>query len=279
VRPCTTGLRAIGDAYRFIQADEADPMIAGGTEAVITPLVMVGCAMRTLSTRNEEPEKASRPWNAQRDGFVMGEEQGKIELERVAARGKSEALLRPRWRGMDLMLRNRYHLRMPSPRPAGPASALLRLLLAGLVTGVVDGSFASVQSFFYDSTPERVFQGVASTLLGPSALDGGARTAAIGVLMHFGVALGWSAVFLLLYESLPRLRSLVQSPLGPLKVASVYGPFIWLVMSLVVIPLLVHHLSPTAFKPRWWVQLIGHIFFVGLPIVSMVGWRDRQQTR
>jgi len=152
-------------------------------------------------------------------------------------------------------------------------SLLSRLLLAGLVTGVIDGSFASVQSLFNGSTPERVFQGVASTLLGPSALDGGARTAAIGVLMHFGVALGWSAVFLLLYESLPRLRSLVQSPLGPLKVAAVYGPFIWLVMSLVVIPLLVHH--PTIIRPRWWVQLIGHIFFVGLPIVTMVSWRDR----
>jgi hypothetical protein len=153
-------------------------------------------------------------------------------------------------------------------------SLLSRVLLAGLVTGIIDGLFASVQSFFYDSNPERVFQGVASTLLGPAALDGGARTAAIGVLMHFGVALGWSTVFLLLYESLPRLRGLVQSPLGPLKVASVYGPFIWLVMSLVVIPLLVHH--PTVIRPRWWVQLVGHIFFVGLPIVSMIGRRDRQ---
>src|SRR5262249_21495320 len=152
-------------------------------------------------------------------------------------------------------------------------SILSRILLAGLVTGVIDGLFASIQSFFYDSNPERVFQGVASTLLGPSALDGGIRTAAVCVLMHFGVALGWSTVFMLLYESLPRLRSLVQSPLGPLKVAAVYGPFIWLVMSLVVIPLLVHH--PTVIRPRWWIQLVGHIFFVGLPIVSMIGRRDR----
>jgi hypothetical protein len=166
---------------------------------------------------------------------------------------------------------------MPTSQGSGPRSALSRILLAGLVTGVIDGLFASIQSFFYDSNPERVFQGVASTLLGPSALDGGARTAAIGLLMHFGVALGWSAVFLLLYESLPRLRSLVQSPLGPLKVAAVYGPFIWLVMSLVVIPLLVHH--PTVIRPRWWIQLIGHIPCVGLPIVSMIGWRDRHPTK
>jgi hypothetical protein len=164
---------------------------------------------------------------------------------------------------------------MPTSQGSGPRSVLSRILLAGLVTGVTDGLFASIQSFFNNSTPERVFQGVASTLLGPSAIDGGIRTAAIGVLMHFGVALGWSTVFLLLYERLPRLRSLVQSPLGPLKVATVYGPFIWLVMSLVVIPLLVHH--PTVIRPRWWVQLIGHIPFVGLPIVSMIGWRDRHR--
>jgi hypothetical protein len=163
---------------------------------------------------------------------------------------------------------------MSSPQIAGPRSALSRILLAGLLTGVTDGLFASISSFFYDSTPARVFQGVASTLLGPSALEGGARTAAIGVLMHFGVALGWSTVFLILYERWPRLRELVRSRLGPLKVASVYGPFIWLVMSLVVIPLLVHR--PPVFRPRWWVQLIGHIPFVGLPIVSVIGWRDRR---
>lgn len=174
---------------------------------------------------------------------------------------------------MDPTPRNRYHPRMPTSQDAGPSSALSRILLAGLVTGIIDGLFASIQSFFYDSNPERVFQGVASTLLGPSALEGGARTAAIGVLMHFGVALGWSAVFLILYERWPRLRDLVRSPLGPLKVASVYGPFIWLVMSLVVIPLLVHH--PPIFRPRWWVQLIGHIPFVGLPIVSVIGRKGR----
>jgi hypothetical protein len=174
---------------------------------------------------------------------------------------------------MDLLPWNRYYPRMPTSQDAGSRSALSRILLAGLLTGVTDGLFASAQSFFYNSTPARVFQGVASTLLGPSALEGGARTAAIGVLMHFGVALGWSTVFLILYERWPRLRELVRSRLGPLKVASVYGPFIWLVMSLVVIPLLVHR--PPVFRPRWWVQLIGHIFFVGLPIVSVIGWKDR----
>jgi hypothetical protein len=73
--------------------------------------------------------------------------------------------------------------------------ALSRLVRAGILTGVIDGLFSSVLSAaFYDSTVARLFQGVASTLLGRAALDGGTRTALVGVLMHFGVAFGWSAV-------------------------------------------------------------------------------------
>lgn len=148
--------------------------------------------------------------------------------------------------------------------------ALTRIVRAGLLTGVTDGLFASVLSVaFYDSTATRLFQGVASTLLGPAALEGGTRTAAIGVLMHFGVALGWSAVFLILFERSARIRNLVRSRFGVLKAASLYGPFIWMVMSLVVIPLLLQR--PPAITARWWIQLIGHIPFVGLPIVWSIG--------
>lgn len=88
---CTTGLHAIGDAFRFIQHDDADAMIAGGAESVITPLAMAGfCAMRALSQRNDEPEKASRPWDVHRDGFVMAEGSGIVileELEHAQRRG------------------------------------------------------------------------------------------------------------------------------------------------------------------------------------------------
>jgi hypothetical protein len=122
---------------------------------------------------------------------------------------------------------------------------------------------------FYHSTVTRLFQGVAATLLGRAAFDGGTQTAALGVLMHFGVALGWSAVFLGLVDRSAWLRSVLRSPYGVFKVASVYGPFIWLVMSLLVIPLLLHR--PPTITARWWVQLIGHILFVGLPMVSSVG--------
>jgi len=154
-------------------------------------------------------------------------------------------------------------------------NALIRLTRAGLLTGITDALFSSVLSVaFYGSTVTRLFQGVASTILGKTAFDGGTRTAIIGVLMHFGVAFGWSAVFLFLVMRSARVRRVASSPSGVLKVASAYGPFIWLVMSLVVIPLLLHR--PPAINLRWLVQLIGHIPFVGLPIVASIAVDGRR---
>ena len=81
---CATGNHAIGDAFRLIAHGYADAMICGGAEAVVTPLAVGGfCAMRALSTRNEEPARASRPFDRQRDGFVMGEGAGILLLERL----------------------------------------------------------------------------------------------------------------------------------------------------------------------------------------------------
>ena len=79
---CSSGTHAIGDAFKVIQRGDADVMIAGGTEGAITPMGVGGfCAMRALSTRNHEPEKASRPFDKDRDGFVMGEGAGIMILE------------------------------------------------------------------------------------------------------------------------------------------------------------------------------------------------------
>jgi 3-oxoacyl-[acyl-carrier-protein] synthase II len=79
---CTTSAHAIGDAFKIIQRGDADVMIAGGTEAAITPMGVGGfAAMRALSTRNDDPEKASRPWDKDRDGFVIGEGAGILVLE------------------------------------------------------------------------------------------------------------------------------------------------------------------------------------------------------
>jgi hypothetical protein len=156
-----------------------------------------------------------------------------------------------------------------APHFADPAWSA-RLVRAGVVTGVLDGLFSSVLSVaFYHSTVARLFQGVASTLLGPAAIGGGARPAIVGVVMHFAVAFGWSAVFLALYLASRTLRAISTSTPGVLAVASVYGALVWVVMSLIVIPLLLHR--PAAITVRWWVQLIGHVPFVALPIVAIIG--------
>ncbi|MPZ19139.1 MAG: hypothetical protein GEV06_14675 [Luteitalea sp.] len=157
-----------------------------------------------------------------------------------------------------------------APEWAFPRDLLPRLVRAGLVTGVVDGLFSSVLNVFaYGSTVTRLFQGVAATLLGREALEGGTPTAVVGLLMHFGVAFGWSAVFLFLVMRSSWVSGLLTSRYGAIKVASIYGPFIWMVMSLAVIPFLANR--PPAINVRWWIQFFGHIPFVAVPIVMSIG--------
>jgi 3-oxoacyl-[acyl-carrier-protein] synthase II len=81
---CTTSAHSIGDSFRLIQRGDADAMICGGTEAAVTPMSIGGfAAMRALSTRNDEPQRASRPWDKDRDGFVVGEGAGILVLEEL----------------------------------------------------------------------------------------------------------------------------------------------------------------------------------------------------
>jgi len=155
---------------------------------------------------------------------------------------------------------------------AGPDAAagrgrLASLVRAGILTGIIDGLFSSLLVVLaYGSTVSRLFQGVAAVLLGPEAFQGGLRTTALGVAMHFGVAFAWSAVFLFVVARWAPVRRALASPLGTVGVAAVYGPFVWMVMSLAVIPILVHR--PPAIGVRWWIQFLGHMPFVGLPIVA-----------
>ena len=116
---CTTGLHAVGDAFRLIQMGEADAMIAGGAEAVITPLAVAGfCAMRALSHRNDEPEKASRPWDAARDGFVMSEGCGIVILEELESAERRGAPIYAELVGYG-MSADAYHLSAPHPEGDG----------------------------------------------------------------------------------------------------------------------------------------------------------------
>ena len=149
-------------------------------------------------------------------------------------------------------------------------NVLRTLLRAWLVIAVVDGIFATLLPVLaYGATLGRVWQGVASTLLGPSAMQGGGRTMLVGLVMHAGVAFAWTTLFLALALLSPALRRLVERPAGILMVAAAYGPGIWMVMSLLVIPGLTGR-APTI-NDRWWVQLFAHIPFVALPIVAVLG--------
>lgn len=143
-----------------------------------------------------------------------------------------------------------------------------RLLRAWLVTAVTDALFASTLSVFaYGSTVMALWQGVASTLLGADAMNGGMTTAMVGLAMHFGVAFAWTTVFFVLAMGWPALRRVIRTPAGVIGVAAIYGPVIWTVMSFVVIHSLTGR-APTM-NGRWLVQLFGHIPFVALPIVAM----------
>jgi hypothetical protein len=143
------------------------------------------------------------------------------------------------------------------------------LICAWLATALVDGLFATALNVFaYHSTGTRLWQGVASTVVGPNAFEGGAHTVVLGIAMHVGVAFAWSAVFVALVAISPRLRRALTMPTGIVAVAAVYGPFIWIVMSLAVIPLLTG--LPPRIAARWWIQLVGHVFFVALPMAIIV---------
>jgi 3-oxoacyl-[acyl-carrier-protein] synthase II len=121
---CTTGAHAIGDAFRLVRDGYADAMICGGAEASITPLGVAGfAAMRALSTRNDDPERASRPWDADRDGFVVGEGAGVLVLEAAdhAERRQARVLAELVGYGMSA---DAHHLTAPPADGDGVARAM-----------------------------------------------------------------------------------------------------------------------------------------------------------
>lgn len=128
---CATGSHSIGDAYEIIQRGDADAMIAGGTEAVITPLGIGGFnAMKALSTRNDEPEKASRPFDIDRDGFVMGEGAGIVILESFESALDRGAKIYAEIVGYG-MTADAYHITSPVPNGEGAARCMKMTLKDG----------------------------------------------------------------------------------------------------------------------------------------------------
>ncbi|HEU4798396.1 MAG TPA: beta-ketoacyl-ACP synthase II [bacterium] len=128
VTACATGGNAIGDATRIIQRGEADAMLAGGSEATITPLSLAGfCSMKAMSTRNAEPERASRPFDAKRDGFVMGEGAGIVLLENLEQARTREAHVYGELVGYG-MSGDAYHITQPDPDADGASRSIRNAL-------------------------------------------------------------------------------------------------------------------------------------------------------
>jgi 3-oxoacyl-[acyl-carrier-protein] synthase II len=199
---CATGNHAIGEAMRLIREDYADAMIAGGTDAGVTPLAVGGfCAMKALSTRNDAPEKASRPFDAQRDGFVLGEGAGILVLEE-----RDSALARGATVYAELAgygpSGDAYHISAPSENGEGAARAM-RLALKdasceprevdyinahGTSTPVGDRiETIAVKSVFGAHAKEVVFASTKSMtghLLGAA---GGLESAVTALAVHHGV--------------------------------------------------------------------------------------------
>lgn len=136
---CATGSHSIGDAFKIIQRGDADVMIAGGTEAVITPLGVGGfTAMKALSTRNNEPERASRPFDIDRDGFVIGEGAGILILESLDNAIDRGARIYAEVAGYG-MTADAYHITSPPPDANGAIRCMeLALRDAGLSPSEID---------------------------------------------------------------------------------------------------------------------------------------------
>lgn len=124
VTACATGNHAIGDAFEIIQRGDADVMIAGGAEAIITPLTFAGfCSMKAMSTRNDDPPRASRPFDSGRDGFVCGEGGGLVVMESLDHALGREARIYAEVIGYG-MTSDAYHMTAPDPAGDGAARAM-----------------------------------------------------------------------------------------------------------------------------------------------------------
>ena len=163
----------------------------------------------------------------------------------------------------------------PSPTLASPRPRTARLVRAGLWTAAADALFGLVQyvAAGVPSPVARFFQGIASVVLGPQPDHGGAPAVALGLALHLAVAFFWAGVFAALLARSRRLGAVLDGRHGAPKVALVYGPTIWTVMSFAVIAPLLRR--PPAVDAQWWVQFFGHVLSAGLPIALAFRTRAR----
>jgi 3-oxoacyl-[acyl-carrier-protein] synthase II len=125
---CASGSHAIGDAFRILERGDADIMICGGTESCIVPMGVGGfCALKALSTRNNEPQKASRPFDLERDGFVMAEGAGIVVMESLEHAKKRNAKIMAEIVGYGMSC-DAYHITAPDPEGDGAARAMKQAL-------------------------------------------------------------------------------------------------------------------------------------------------------
>ena len=202
VTACATGNHAIGDAAKIIERGDADVMIAGGAEAIIIPLTIAGfCQMKAMSTRNDDPTRASRPFDAERDGFVCGEGGGLVVLESLEHARRRDARIYAEVVGYG-MTGDAHHMTAPDPEGDGAARSMAAALRdAGLEPAAVGyinahGTSTPYNDKFETIAIKRVFGeharklAVSSTksmtghLLGAA---GGIEAIATAFALHYGV--------------------------------------------------------------------------------------------
>ena len=164
---CAASAHAIGDAFEIIRRDDADIMIAGGSEAAITPMGVGGfAAMRALSTRNDDPERASRPFDSDRDGFVIGEGSGVLVLEELGHAVRRDAPIYAELVGYG-MSADAFHITAPSEDGDGA----VRVMSAAIAQAGVDPSAVDYINAHGTSTPhnDRIETGAIKRCFGEHA--------------------------------------------------------------------------------------------------------------
>jgi len=153
-------------------------------------------------------------------------------------------------------------------------SDLASVAKAGAVVAILDGTYAIVlySWILHLTTSARIFQGIASRLIGKGSFEGGAATVALGVLLHFTVAYGWTSIYYVALRTFPGLRAVVESVGGKVVVGALLGAIVWPVMNFVIVPLFGGR-SVSLSNWQFSSQLVWHMIAVGPPIVAIVRYR------